>query len=528
MVFYRLMGRDNSEQTGGETLKKPVSRRDLTRTIGGGVFTTLLFGGGGDLLSMTGTVSGAKPESQSLQQWRPDYHFSPDSGWMNDPNGLVYQNGVYHLFYQAGEWPRRWDHATSTDLVNWTEHGTKIPATTSISPFSGGAVIDENNTTGFGTDALVCMYTGHHIESGVEDQRIAYSTDNGQTVHKYDGNPVIPSDVGDFRDPNPLWYEPDNSWRMVVGRISPSEGRPAGTEIYSSENLLDWTYESTYKSGDEAWECPDLFKLPVEGSAEMRWVLTVSPVETRTVEYHVGHFDGTEFTADEVVTADDGYDLYATQRWSNSPEDRGLNISWMNNWNYAMDTIVGWQEAMTIPRTTMLKEVEDSIEVRQYPADELTETRTETIAEMDSGTIAPSNNPLKRTDVTGRTLELVTTIDPHSADQVGIRVREGDDQESVIVYDAVTKELRFDRTNSGKVFHDDYYGTTSVPLEPLDDDTITLRVLVERCSVEIFANEGRQTMTNLVFPDWDSTDVSLFAEGGAAKIDHLIAYDLER
>jgi sucrose-6-phosphate hydrolase SacC (GH32 family) len=151
---------------------------------------------------------------------------------MNDPNGLVYKDGVYHLFYQAGAWPRRWDHAIGTDLVSWTEQGTAIPATDRISPFSGGADIDRYDTTGFGESAIVSMYTGHHIDTGVEDQRLAYSTDNGETVRKYETNPVISSDVGAFRDPNPFWYEPDESWRMSsaafrrskAGRRAPKSG----------------------------------------------------------------------------------------------------------------------------------------------------------------------------------------------------------------------------------------------------------------------------------------------------------------
>lgn len=520
------MPQDTSTQSEGKPLKEQITldRRDLGRAIGGGAFAMTLFGGLSDLSSVTTAASATNSESQP---WRPAYHFSPTSGWMNDPNGLVYNDGVYHLFYQAGEWPRRWDHATSTDLVNWTEHGTKIPASSSISPFSGGAVIDRDATAGFGEDALVCMYTGHHIESGVEDQRIAYSTDNGQTMRKYDGNPVIPSDVGAFRDPNPFWYEPDESWRMVVGRIEATENRPAGAGIYSSENLIDWTHETTYRSGDKQWECPDLYELPVDGSEETKWVLTVSPVETRTVEHHVGQFDGTEFTPETVVTADYGTDFYATQTWSNTPEERRLSISWMNNWSYAMETPDnGWQGAMTIPRTTRLTEGDGTVAVRQYPAAEMTEARTETLAELDSGTIAPSNNPLQGENVSGRTLELITTIDPHSADRVGLRVREGTDQESVIVYDAADEELRFDRTNAGGFFDDGFYGTTSAPMELLDNGTIKLRVLVDRCSVEIFANEGRQTMTNLVYPNRDTTDISLFAKEGAAKIEHLVAYDL--
>lgn len=501
-----------------------LSRRCLSRAMGGGALATALFGGVDGLPSVTGTATAT---DSTMRRWRPEYHFTPSRGWMNDPNGLVYHEGVYHLFYQAGEWPRRWDHATSTDLVNWTERGTKIPATSTISPFSGGAVVDEHDTAGFGADALVCMYTGHHVESGVEDQRITYSTDNGRTVRKYEGNPVIPSDVGAFRDPNPFWYEPDESWRMVVGRIEATADRPAGAEIYSSDTLVDWTYENTYESGGERWECPDLYELPVEGSDETRWLLTVSPVETRTVEHHIRRFDGTEFTPETVVTADYGNDFYATQTWSNAPEERGLHIAWMNNWNYAMDTPDnGWQGAMTVPRTITLADADGDVEIRQSPADEMTELREETIAEVDSGTIAPSNDPLEGTSVAGRTLELVATVDPHSADRVGFRVREGTDQESVLVYDAVEEKLRFDRTNAGEFFRDGFYGVTSAPLASRDDGTIKLRVLIDRCSVEIFANEGRRTMTNLVYPDRDSTGVSAFTEGGTAKIEQLVAYDL--
>jgi fructan beta-fructosidase len=525
------MARDNSKQSEEAILQKPrkLTRRDLTRKIGAGAFGTALFSGFDEFPLMTGTAVG---KNFGSQPWRPEYHFSPDSGWMNDPNGLVYNNGVYHLFYQAGEWPRRWDHATSTDLVSWTEHGTKIPATDTISPFSGGADIDKYNTAGFGEDAIICMYTGHHIDSGIEDQRIAYSTDNGETVHKYGGNPVIPSDHGAFRDPKPFWYEPDESWRMVVGRISGIENRPAGTEIWSSENAIDWTYESTYRSGGEGWECPDLFKLPVEGSDEMKWVLMVSPIETRRVEYHVGNFDGTKFTSEQRFIGDYGHDFYATQRWSNLPEEknRGLHIGWMNNWNYAMEgTPDGYQEAQTIPRTIRLQDAEDTIELRQSPTEELAQARKETLAEMNSAIItpAPINTSLKGEDVAGRTLDLIATITPRNADQVGLRVRESDGQETVITYDTANSELQFDRTNSGMVFEDGFFGTESAPLELRDDGTIQLRVLVDRSSVEVYGNEGRRAMTHIVFPSWNSTGVSFFTEGGAAELEHFVAYRLD-
>lgn len=319
---------------------------------------------------------------------------------------------------------------------------------------------------------------------------------------------------------------------MVIGRISAIEGRPAGTEIWSSDNAIDWTYESTYGSGGEGWECPDLFELPVKGADETKWVLVVSPIGTRNVEYHIGEFDGTEFIGEQRFTADYGYDFYAAQKWSNTPgeDDRGLHIGWMNNWNYAMEaTPEGYQEAQSIPRTIHLRETADAIELRQRPATEVTRTRSETLAEVESETITPSSaeNCLKDGDVAGRTLELDATIAPENATHVGLQVREGADQETAIVYDAERSKLRFDRTNSGGVFDEEFFGTESAPMEPRDDGTIRLRVLIDRSSVEIYANGGRRVMTHVLFPDWDSTGVSAFAEGGAAELESFTAYRLD-
>ena len=478
---------------------------------------------------------------------RPTYHFAPTEGWLNDPNGLVYHDGVYHLFYQAGKERRRWDHATSPDLVTWTERGTKIPATESMQAFSGGAVIDRENTAGFGEDAIVCLHTGHH-DDGTEDQRLAYSTDGGETMRIYEGNPVIESDVGDFRDPNPFRYEPDESWRLVVSRVEPTADRPAGIEIYSSENLVDWTYESTYRDVQrEGWECPSLLERPVRGTDETRWVLAVSPIERDAVDYHIGRFDGAEFVVDEVVTADRGYDCYATQHWSNAPDERGLHISWMSNWNYARDVPdPGWQGAMTLPRTLALERCDRSgdLEVRQRPAidardvlgsrrgsDPRSDSEPEPIAELRDAAVAPDEDPLADGSgiETGRALELRTRIDPGTADAVGLRFRDDAGFESVVAYDATVEELRFDRTNADAFFGSDYsdYGDVATSLGPLADGTIELRAFVDRCSVELFANEGRRTMTNLVYPHSDRVTAELFAEGGTATVDRLVAYELE-
>ncbi|QRV17407.1 glycoside hydrolase family 32 protein (plasmid) [Haloterrigena salifodinae] len=461
-------------------------------------------------------------------QWRPEYHFSPSEGWLNDPNGLVYCDGVYHMFYQAGEHRRRWDHATSEDLLSWCEQGTKIHDTLSVQSFSGGAVVDRGDTADFGENTLVFTYTGHH-DDGTEDQRLAYSTDIGDTVRTYNANPIIESATGDFRDPNAFWYEPDASWRMVVSRVEGTRDRPAGIEVYSSDNLRDWAYESTYRDTDgEEWECPSLFELPVERTAESRWVMIVSPIENRSVEYHIGHFNGTEFVAEDVILADHGYDFYAAQNWENSPRHGELVVSWMNNWAYADNgPDPGWKGVMTIPRTIALHNVNGDVKVHQYPAAEVARMRKNVITVLSQETVVPDKNPLEQVDIGNRTLDIVATVDPRNADTVEFRVCEGRTQASSIVYDAVNEKLHFDRTNAGAFFDNDAYGTTSMPLKLREDGTVKLRILIDRCSVELFANDGRRTMTNLVYPDRESTGVSLSSEGGAAEVERLMVYGLE-
>lgn len=457
-------------------------------------------------------------------RWRPTYHFSPDSGWMNDPTGLIYDDGVYHLFYQAGKDRRRWDHATSTDLLAWTEHGTKIPDTSVVEAFSGGGVIDRNDTAGFGEDILVCMYTGYH-EDGIEDQRVAYSTDGGATLTTYEGNPVIGSETGEFRDPNPFRYGAGRCWKLAVSRSKPAEGRPAGVEFYSSEDLLEWSYESTYRAPNgEEWECPSLFECPVTDTKETRWVLIVSPRDLGAAEYHIGRFDGTAFTAEEVIRADYGFDFYATQCWTNASENGEVTVSWMNNWAYAMEgPDPGWQGVMTIPRTITLVEGGDGIETRQRPVDRAAELRRKRVEERSTETLAPGD-PL-RTRTEAPAAEVLVTVAPHAADGISLRVREGPDQETVISYNVGDERLRFDRTNAG-AFFDDAYGTASMPLEPLEDGTIELRVLIDRCSIELFANGGRRTMTNLVYPEPESTGISVVSEGGATMVEEMTVYDL--
>lgn len=475
----------------------------------------------------TSVDSGPSDANEPADPYRPRYHCAPLEGWMNDPNGMVYHEGVYHLFYQAGEERRRWDHATSEDLVHWEHHGTKLPVEDGIQQFSGGGVVDDENAAGFGEDVPVFAYTGHHEDDGVQDQRLAYSHDGGETIEKYDGNPVIGSDVGAFRDPNVFRYEPDGEWRMVVSRVESAPDRPAGIEIYRSDNLREWQYLSTYALTHAmeatAWECPDLYELPVAGTDERRWVLTVSADWDREV-HHLGQFDGTEFTAARRVPADHGFDFYAGLTWSNEPEGRRLLIGWLSNWAYAHDVPdPGWQGVQSFPRRVTLVDEGDGPEIRQRPARELEAIRGVTLATLDGETVAPGDDPLEGTDVTGRALEIEATLAPGDADIVGVDIRASEDEATKLRYDPHAGRLVFDRSESGRFFSADEHGITSASIPALDDGRLELRLVVDRCSVEAFINDGRAVVSNLVYPDWNSTAVSLVASGGEAEVERFVA-----
>lgn len=458
----------------------------------------------------------APADAVSDGPYRPVYHFAPEAGWMNDPNGLVYHDGQYHLFYQAGEKRRRWDHATG-DLVGWAEHGAKLPVEPGVQQYSGGAVVDEGDDAGFGAGAIVATYTGHH-DDGVEDQRLAYSTDGGDSFRTYADNPVIGSDVGDFRDPNVVRY--GDEWRLVVARVAPTDDRPTGVEVYSSSDLREWTYESTVPTdrvpSAHNWECPDLFELPVEGG-DSRWCLLVS-ADWEHQELYVGEFDGTRFVPDQRFLVDHGHDFYAGMTWANDPDGRRLLTGWLNHWEYAMDLPdPGWRGVQAFPRRLSLVEDGDSLALCQRPATELAAVRGDHLVEVRSEPLGPGDDPLSGTDVAGRALVVEAGLSPGDAGRVGVHVREGDGQTTSVRYDANAERLTLDRSDAGAFFDDDRYPRSSAPLS-LSDDTLDLQLLVDRSSVEVFAAGGRVTMSNLVYPDPESVAVSLSAAGGTAEL----------
>ena len=322
-------------------------------------------------------------DTGNREKFRPTYHFSPLYGWMNDPNGMVYKDGEYHLFYQynpyGSKWGNmNWGHAISKDLINWEHRPVAITPDALGTIFSGSAVVDHHNTAGFGAGAIVAIYTQN---SDRQVQSIAYSTDNGRTFTKYENNPVLVSEARDFRDPKVFWYEGTQRWIMVLA---------VGQEmqIFSSPDLKDWTFESSFGEGYGAhgnvWECPDLFELPVEGTGEKKWVLLCSlgdgPFGDSATQYFVGSFDGKKFICDNQPNVtkwmDWGKDHYATVTWSDAPDNRRIAIAWMSNWQYANDVPTSqYRSPNSVPRDLSLFAVGDGIYLQSAPSPELLKLR---------------------------------------------------------------------------------------------------------------------------------------------------------
>jgi len=484
------------------------------------------------------------------EQYRPQFHYTPARNWMNDPNGLVYHDGTYHLFHQYNPegttWGHMsWGHATSPDLVHWTHQGVAIPEEGNEMIFSGSAVVDHHNTAGFGTDAdaspMVAIYTSNYSLPGDslnQAQSLAYSTDGGDTWTKYEGNPVLDHPDPDFRDPNVFWYEPEQAWMMA---ITLSEQRTV--QFYTSPDLKNWTHLSDFGpagSTEGIWECPALFRVPVEGHADStRWVLQVDVGSGAVAggsggQYFVGSFDGTTFTprAERDLNTprwvDYGPDFYATIPWNNVPtqDGRALWLGWMNNWDYAQDIPTApWRSAQTVARSVSLRSVDGTPYLNQQPVEELNMLRDDHVR-VGRQTLTNETTSLAEHGVTGRVLELAATFAPGDAETMGLHVRTGDDEKTVVGYDAATDSVFVDRTTSGaSTFHEAFAAHNAAPL-PSSGDRVKLHVLVDWSSVEVFADDGVQVLTHRIFPDSSSNGVAAFATGGTAQLVSLDAWSL--
>ena len=420
-------------------------------------------------------------DSKNREKFRSIYHHTPLYGWMNDPNGMFYKDGVWHLYYQYNPYGSQWEnmtwaHSTSTDLIHWKNHGEVIQPDALGTIFSGSSVVDKENTAGFGKDAVVAFYTS---AGAAQTQSIAYSTDNGETFKKYVNNPILTSDVPDFRDPNVFWNEEVKQWNLILA---------AGQQmnIYSSKNLKDWKFESSFGEGygnhGGVWECPDLLKM---GD---KWVLICNinpggPFGGSATQYFVGSFDGHKFTCEskpEVTKwMDYGKDHYATVSFSNAPDGRIVVLPWMSNWQYANQVPTQqFRSANGLPRDLGLYSYngEDYVSVKPSP---------EVFAAFEK---KPSGHlqPAAYIEVTNIKSNASIVLSNDKGERV------------TMVYDGKNATFSMDRTESGVTdFHSDFKAKTVAPTNGVIK---SMQIFIDRCSIEAFDTEGKVAMTNLVFP----------------------------
>ena len=472
-------------------------------------------------------------DTSNREIYRPVYHFTPPYGWMNDPNGMVYKDGTYHLYYQynpyGSMWSNmHWGHATSTDLVSWSHQPVAIVPDDLGAIFSGSCVVDKNNTSGFGDDAIVAIYTS---AGESQTQSIAYSLDNGQSFIKYEGNPVLTSEAIDFRDPKVMWYEPTQQWIMSLA---------VGQEMqfFSSPNLIDWTFESSFGEGHGAhggvWECPDLIEVPVEGSDDKEWVLLCNinpggPFGGSATQYFIGTFDGKTFInkyPGVTKWMDYGKDHYATVTWNNAPDNRHIGIAWMSNWQYANQAPTKqFRSANSVPRDLTLVNKDGDLILKSSPSPELGILRKE-VSETRSFTVNKDYNIDKLLDQNDGLYEIVMTIKNKDAEFIGFRLFNTQGEEVDFCYNLVEGNFSMDRTKSGEIlFSEDFPAITVAPTGKSDE--INLRIFADKSSLELFMNDGEYVMTNLIFPSAPYNRASFYAKGGTYKVTSFKVYQLE-
>ncbi len=497
----------------------------------------------------------ASPQGFYMEPFRPQYHFTPEKNWMNDPNGMVFYEGEYHLFYQynpAGDkWGHMsWGHAVSPDMVHWTHLPLALPEADNVMIFSGSAVVDWKNSSGFGKDGrppLVAVYTGFRTTDRVQFQCIAYSNDKGRTWTKYSGNPVIDINSMDFRDPKVQWHDATRRWIMTVSLSAEHKVR-----FYGSDNLKAWTLLSEFGPAGATggvWECPDLFELPLPGTNDKRWVLVVNMNPGSVAggsggQYFIGRFDGTQFVADRDSLIpptsgrlasesahwfDYGPDYYAAVSWSDVPasDGRRLWLGWMSNWEYGGDVPTSpWRSAMSIPREVGLRRTAEGIRLVQKPAREMESLRDRHFA-FKSGDLSEANAWLKERHVQGDQLELMVEFEPRSSGTEGVKVLKSDTEATVIGVDRQRGQAFVDRTQSGNVrFHQKFSGVYDAPL-PVHDGRVKLHVFVDASSVEVFVNDGERVFTSLVYPSAASRGVEFFGSMTSARITSLNVWTLK-
>ena len=532
--------------------KLPQGAKEATVTIGRVAANAICW----DNIQLADTF-----DTANTDYYRPVYHHTPLYGWMNDPNGLVYKDGEYHLYFQYNPYGSRWGnmhwgHSVSKDLVHWEHLDPAIARDTLGQIFSGSVVVDANNSAGYGKDALIAFYTSASDEHG-QIQCMAYSTDNGRTYTKYEKNPILtPFDgLRDFRDPKVLWYEPAQKWYMIVSADK-------NMRFYSSADLKQWEYLSQFGEGygvqPNQFECPDFVQLPVDGNKDnMKWVMIVNInpgclFGGSATEYFVGTFDGKEFKCDndKSVTKwlDFGKDHYATVCFSNTG-DRVIAVPWMSNWQYANITPIRQNRgANALPRELSLYSKGGEVYMAANVVKEVEALRKET-RKVDNFSLKGEQTISDVVAAEECAFEVEVDVTPGKSQTVGFDLVNDKGEKTKIYLDMKSGRIVMDRSESGLVAfgeksephfkenHDrrktesvnyvnDFALGTWAPLSLCEGKTYHLNVFVDKCSVEIFVDGGRIAMTNLVFPTVPYNALRFYAEGGEATIENLNIHKL--
>ena len=468
------------------------------------------------------------------ETYRPQFHFTPQYGWMNDPNGMVYLDGEYHLFYQynpyGSMWGNmHWGHAVSTDMVSWTYLPIAIAPDSLGTIFSGSAVVDVNNTSGFGKNAIVAIFTSN---GKTQRQSIAYSTDKGRTFTKYTGNPVLPNPgITDFRDPKVSWNEATKRWVMALATKQT-------ITFFSSPNLKDWTKLSEFGQGTGAhtgvWECPDLFPLTYQGKT--KWVLLVSinpggPNGGSATQYFIGSFNGKVFKADALpypLWVDYGRDNYAGVTWGNIPKSDGrrLFLGWMSNWDYGTSVpTLNFRSANTIPRELTLKNNGDHLVLNSFPVKEMKSLRS--VPKIIPDKLVEKELSIDELLKNNKgTYEIEMTLKPQNATVFGFELKNSKGEDLKFTFDLNAKKLSMDRKRSGKIdFNDKFKTATSSPL--VNKVSYKVRLLVDKASAELFINDGEIVMTTLFFPTEIMNAMNLFTTMGKLNAENITIYNIK-
>lgn len=479
-------------------------------------------------------------DTSNREKYRPAYHHTPLYGWMNDPNGMFYKDGEWHLYYQwnpyGSKWQNMtWGHSSSTDLINWNHHPAAIEPDGLGSVFSGSAAIDTEGSAGFGKDAVVAMYTS---AGASQVQSLAWSHDNGQTFNIYSGNPTLTLE-SEARDPNMFWNPSTKEWTLILAHALDHE-----MLIFTSPDMKEWTLQSSFGKGlgaqDGVWECPDLFQLSVDGTDKKKWVLICNlnpggPFGGSGIQYFTGDFDGKTFTPDTDASGnvptkwlDHGKDNYALVSWSDAPDGRRTAIGWMSNWQYAAEVpSQQFRNANTLPREIELFTGNDGqIYAASVPSPEVENLRGKLVRNIKQTGVGKKAKTFDLPAANDGICEILLDIDAPKSKSVTLTLANKNGEHVTMTYDVVADTLSFDRRESGITdFSQDFPAVTATPVHG-KNGKVSLRIFIDRASIEAFANDGRGVMTNLVFPTIPYSTLSFTSEGGNAKIKNLKIYTI--